>query len=52
MRYEVKYKVDNTTTSTILNLQGGTESEAIAKLYSQCTVPRSRQIIILSIRPA
>lgn len=51
MRFEVKYKVDATTTSIILNLQGGTESEAKEKMYSQYTVPRNKQIIILSIRP-
>lgn len=50
--YEVKFKVDNTTSSRILNLQGGTESEAIATLYAQGTVSRGRSIIILSIRPA
>lgn len=50
--YEVKFKVDHTTSSRILNLNGGTESEAIATLYAQGTVSRGRQIIILSIRPA
>lgn len=52
MRYEVKYKVDHSTSQTIMELHGGTESEAIAKLYAQCTVSRSRPITILSIRPA
>ena len=28
--FNVKFKVDNTTISILLNLQGGTESEAIA----------------------
>ena len=49
--YEVKFKVDNTTSLRILNLNGGTESEAKEKLYAQCTVSRGKQIIILSIRP-
>ena len=28
--YNVKYRVNNTTTGIVLNLEGGTESEAIA----------------------
>ena len=52
MHYEVVFKVDHTTSSRILYLNGGTESEAIAKLYAQGTVSRGRQIIILSISPA
>ena len=50
-RYEVKYKVQNSYRTTVLNLHGGTESEAIEKLYAQSSVPRNLQIIILSIRP-
>lgn len=51
MRYHVKYKVGDTTSTIYLNLQGGTESEAREKLYSQSTVARNKQIIILSITP-
>ena len=52
MSYEVKFKVGDSYSTRILTLQGGSPSEAIDKLYSQGTVPRSQQIIILSIRPA
>lgn len=52
MSYEVKFKVGNSYSTRILTLQGGSESEAIDKLYSQGTVPRGQQIVILSIRPA
>lgn len=52
MSYEVKFKVGNSYSTRILTLHGGSESEAIDKLYSQGTVPRGQQIIILSIRPA
>jgi hypothetical protein len=50
--YEVKYKVNHTTTSTRLRLQGGGESEAIAKLKSQGTVAKDATVIILSIKKA
>ncbi|MCR4826435.1 MAG: hypothetical protein K5882_05730 [Bacteroidales bacterium] len=52
MSYEVTFKVGNSYSTRILTLYGGSESEAIDKLYSQGTVPRGQQIIILSIRPA
>jgi hypothetical protein len=48
--YEVKYKVNLSTTTTRIRLQGGTESEAIAKLKSQGTVAKDATIIILSIK--
>jgi hypothetical protein len=47
--YYVKYKVNNTTTGTNLQLQAGTESEAIAKLKQQSTVSKDANVIILSI---
>jgi hypothetical protein len=51
--YRVKYKVNNTTTSTTLQLIGnGTESEAIAKLKQQNNVPKDANVIILSIEKA
>jgi len=48
-RYNVKYKVKDSTTSITLNLDGGTESEAIAKMKAQNNVPKDAQVIILSI---
>lgn len=51
MMYEVKYKVNNSYYTKHMNLQGGMESEAINQLYSSYTVPRSQQIVIMSIRP-
>ena len=51
--YRVKYKVNNTTTATTLQLIGnGTESEAIAKLKQQNNVPKDANVIILSIEKA
>ncbi len=50
--YEVKYKVGNSTTGTRLQLEGGTESEAIAKLKQQNNVPKDANVIILSIKKA
>ena len=47
--YTVKYKVKDSTTSITLNLEGGTESEAIAKMKSQNNVPKDANVIILSI---
>jgi hypothetical protein len=47
--YYVKYKVNNTTTGTNLQLQAGSESEAIAKLKQQRTVSKDASVIILSI---
>ena len=47
--YRVTFKVDSTTFVRTLNLYGGSESEAIDVLYKQCTVPRSKPIIILCI---
>ena len=47
--YTVKYKVKDSTTSITLNLEGGTESEAIAKMKSQNNVPEDANVIILSI---
>jgi hypothetical protein len=47
--YHVKYKVNNTTSGTILQLQGGAESEAIAKLKQQSKVAKDANVIILSI---
>jgi hypothetical protein len=50
--YEVKYKVNNTTSSTSMHLYGPNESEAIAKLKAQGSVASNATVIILSIRPA
>jgi hypothetical protein len=47
--YYVKYKVNNTTSGINLQLQGGTESEAIAKMKQQNNVPKDANVIILSI---
>lgn len=47
--YYVKYKVNNTTTGKTLQLEGGTESEAIAKMKQQNNVPKDANVIILSI---
>jgi hypothetical protein len=52
MQYEVKFKVDNSYSMRIMGLQYGSEGEAKEKLYTQCTVPRNKQITILSITPA
>ncbi len=52
MQYEVSFKVDNTYSKRVMGLQYGSEGEAKEKLYTQCTVPRNKQIVILSIRPA
>lgn len=48
--YEVKYKVNNSTTARKLQLQGGGESEAIAKLKQQNNVPKDATVIIISIK--
>jgi hypothetical protein len=50
--YRVKYKVKDTQSQTTLQLQGGMESEAIAKLKQQGTVPKDANVIILSIDKA
>jgi hypothetical protein len=47
--YNVKFKVNTTTRETTLQLQGGTESEAIARLKAQSSVPKDANVIILSI---
>jgi hypothetical protein len=47
--YNVKYRVNDSTTSRTLNLVGGTESEAITKLKQQSSVPKDANVIILSI---
>jgi hypothetical protein len=52
MQYEVKFKVDNSYSMRIMGLQYGSEGEAKEKLYTQCAVPRNKQITILSITPA
>jgi hypothetical protein len=38
--YYVKFKVGNTTSSRDLSLEGGTESEAVAKLKAQSSVAK------------
>jgi hypothetical protein len=47
--YTVRYRVNNTTSGIVLNLDGGTESEAIAKMKQQNNVPKDATVIILSI---
>ncbi len=47
--YHVKYRVNTTTSSTTIQLEGGMESEAIAKLKQQNSVPKDASVIILSI---
>ncbi len=47
--YKVKYKVNNTTTIKTMQLQGGTESEAIEKLKKSNGLPKEGNVIILSI---
>lgn len=50
--YQVKYRVNNTTSSTSMHLYGPNESEAIAKLKAQGSVSKDATVIILSITPA
>jgi hypothetical protein len=47
--YRVTFRVDNTNSTRTLQLRGGTESEAIEKLYSSSSVSRSKTIIIIKI---
>jgi hypothetical protein len=47
--YNVRYRVKDSTTSITLNLEGGTESEAIAKMKQQSNVPKDAIVIVLSI---
>ena len=47
--YFVNYRVDNSSCGITLNLKGGTESEAIAKMKQQNNVPKNASVIILSI---
>ncbi len=49
--YQVRYRVNNTTSSTSMHLYGPNESEAIAKLKAQGSVPKNADVIILSITP-
>ncbi len=48
-QFDVKYKVKNSTSNITLSLEGGMESEAIAKLRQQGTVAKDAQVVILSI---
>lgn len=47
--YHLKYKVNNTTSGITLQLNSGTESEAIAKMKQQNNVPKDASVVILSI---
>lgn len=47
--YRVKYKVNSSTTTRILLLHGGMESEALDKIKKSGGVPKDAKIIILSI---
>lgn len=48
--YTVKYRVNNTQSSTTLHLYSDSESQAIAKLKEHCTVPKDANVIILLIQ--
>ena len=48
--YYVKYKVGSSTSGRDLSLDSGSESEAIAKLKAQNSVPKDANVIILSIQ--
>ncbi|MBK7083874.1 MAG: hypothetical protein IPH53_04105 [Flavobacteriales bacterium] len=50
--FKVKYQVGNVQSRRTLKLQGGTESEAIAKLKQQSSVPKEAEVVVLSIEPA
>lgn len=50
--YNVRYKVNNTTSSTSMHLYGPNESEAIAKLKSMGAVAPDALVIVLSISAA
>lgn len=47
--YVVKYRVNNTQSQTALNLHSASESEAIAVLKQQSSVPKDASVTILSI---
>lgn len=47
--YKVKYRVGNTQSMRTLQLRDGMESEAIAKLKQQGSVPKEADVVILSI---
>ena len=49
--YNVRYKYNNTSSSTSMHLYGPNESEAIAKLKAQGSVPKDANVIILYITP-
>lgn len=50
-RFEVIYQAGMSRCTTFLMLYGGTESEAKEELYRRGSVLRSKEIIILSIKP-
>ena len=54
--YKVIYKIDgaasSTTSSTVLNLEYGSEGEALEKLLRQGTVSQSQNARIISVVPA
>lgn len=50
-RFEVIYQAGMSRCTTFLMLNGGTESEAREELYRRGSVSRSKEIIILSIKP-
>lgn len=47
--YVVKFRVNNSQSQTALNLHSPSESEAIAVLKQQSSVPKDANVIILSI---
>jgi len=50
--YRVKYRVNNTISTATMQLHGGTESEAVAKLKQQNSVAKDASVIILAIEKA
>ena len=50
-RFVVIYQAGMSRCTTFLMLYGGTESEAKEELYRRGSVSRSKEIIILSIKP-
>ncbi len=46
----IKYKVNNTFSQRTIQLHGGTESEAIAKLKQQNSVDKDANVIVLEIK--
>lgn len=50
--YVVKFRVGNTNSQRTLHLHSASETEAIAQLKKQNSVPKDATVIILSIKSA